>query len=382
MIENIRLIIVDDEEQFLELMLKRLKKRGINALSAGDGKSCLSILEQQPIDVVVTDVKMPNMNGIELLSHIKKKYPDIEVILLTGHLSTSDGIEGIKLGAFDYLSKPVEFDHLLSKIKQAYEKELHQRKLKKEAEFRKNIEQQMVVTERLAALGTLATGVAHEINNPLAIIRESAGWMTLILNKEEMAQVPRKDDLFKALDRIEKGVDRTRRITHQLLSFNQKNDSAVSEIDLADLLEESLVLLKREAKNKNVDIEENINDDAKVIFSDPYQLRQVMINLITNAIHATEKGGRITLGLKAIDGSVLLTIADSGCGIPPENLDKIFEPFFTTKSPGKGTGLGLFVTRSIVERLGGEISVDSQLGQGTSFSITLPKSYQPRNPRN
>lgn len=373
--KNIRLLLVDDEARFRETMSKRLKKRGMEVLDAGDGEKCLALLKQYPIDVVISDVKMPGMGGIELLHRIRESYPDTEVILLTGHASTSDGVEGIKSGAFDYLSKPVEFEHLLSKIRQAHEKLQRQEEHRTESEFRERMGQQMIITERLASLGTLATGVAHEINNPLAIIRESAGWMMLILKKEEMAGIPRRADFEKALDKIERGVERAKRITHQLLGFVQKNESAMSSINLGDLIDESLQLLGREAANNDVEIVKVFKDTDGSLISDPYQLRQVLVNIITNAIHASEKGDTITLSLETHAKTILLTISDTGPGIPPENLEKIFEPFFTTKSPGKGTGIGLFVSRGIIERLGGTLEMESRLGQGTSFSIELPRNY-------
>jgi len=377
--KNIRLILVDDESQFRETMSKRLTKRGMNVADAGNGEECLDLLKQHPVDVVVSDVKMPGMGGIELLARIRELYPDTEVILLTGHASASDGVEGIKSGAFDYLSKPVEFEHLLSKIKQAYEKRKRLEEQKAEAEFRENMEQQMIITERLASLGTLATGVAHEINNPLAIIKESAGWMSLILTKEEMAGIPRKADFEKALDKIEKGVERARRITHQLLGFVQKNESLMSAVNLSDMINESLQLVGREAANNNVEIIKDFNDSDGNLISDPYQLRQVLLNLITNAIHASKKGDKITLALETQAKTILLTISDTGSGIPWENLEKIFEPFFSTKEPGKGTGLGLFVSRGIIERLGGTLEVESRLGQGTTFAIELPRNYHIKN---
>jgi len=371
--KDIRLILVDDEESFRNAVAKRLKKRGITSEQAGSGEECLTILERYPADVVVSDVKMPGMSGIELLHHIREKYPKTEVILLTGYASAPDGVQGIKSGAFDYLTKPVDLIHLMGKIKQAHEKILRLEEKKQEAEFRKKMEEQMIITERLASLGTLATGVAHEINNPLAIIRESAGWMSFILQKEEMAQMPRKADFEKALDKIEKGVERARRITHHLLGFVQKNDSVFSEINLAELVDESVQLVSREAANKSVEIVQKSDPLVKNIWSDPYQLRQVLINLVTNAIHATHAGGRVTISIKPASEGVELRVRDTGHGIPGENMQKIFEPFFSTKSPGKGTGLGLFVTRGIIDKLGGELRAESQLGQGTLFCVTLPR---------
>ncbi|MFH1954071.1 MAG: response regulator [Pseudomonadota bacterium] len=373
--KNIRLLIVDDEETFRRTIVKRLQKRGISIEEAGSGEECLSILEEKPMDVVVLDVKMPGMNGIEVLRHVKERYPKTEVILLTGHASTQDGVGGIKAGAFDYLSKPIELEHLLGKIKQAHEKRVREEEKRREAEFRAKMEQQMIATERLASLGTLAAGVAHEINNPLAIIKESAGWMKLILNKEEMADIPRKGDFEMALGKIEKGVERAKRITHQLLGSVKQTDSVCSEVNLEELLGETADLIHKEAGNKNIEISHQIDPAVGSIWTDPYKLRQVLINLLTNAVHATGSGGRITIMIEPVDERVAFIVRDTGQGIPKENLNKIFEPFFSTKPPGEGTGLGLFVTRSIVEKLGGKIEVESQLGKGTIFRVQLPR-YQ------
>jgi signal transduction histidine kinase len=374
--KNIRLLLVDDEDGFRQTIAKRLGKRRIVAEQARNGEECLSILEKKAMDVVVLDVKMPGMNGIEVLDHIKEKHPKTEVLLLTGHATTRDGVDGIKGGAFDYLSKPIELEHLIGKISQAYEKTLREEEKQKEAQYRARMEQHMIACERLASLGTLAAGVAHEINNPLAIIKESAGWMKLILGKDECEGMSRKQDFEKALDKIEKAIERTRRITHQLLGFIRKKDSVSAEVDLRNLVEEAVQLVNREAANKDIEIVREVEDPGGVIWSDPYQLRQVLINLITNAIHATDRQGRITIIVKIAGSEVNITVRDTGKGIPKENQEKIFEPFFTTKLPGEGTGLGLFVTRGIIEKLGGTIEFESRVGQGTSFYINLPKYHE------
>jgi len=132
-------------------------------------------------------------------------------------------------------------------------------------------------------------------------------------------------------------------------------------------------LVTREAADRDIEIIQEMDIPENTIWSDPYQLRQVLLNLLTNAIHATGGGGRVTIRLEAIANKVALTVQDTGQGIPKENLERIFEPFFSTKPPGEGTGLGLFVARGIVEKLGGKIEVESRLGQGSSFQVRLPK---------
>ncbi len=374
-VEKIDLLLVDDEDDFRRTIGKRLKKRGMLPEEAGNGEQCLAMLDEHPMHVVVLDVKMPGMSGIEVLRRIKEKHPGTEVILLTGYATTHDGVEGIKAGAFDYLSKPVELEQLIGKIRQAYDKVRREEEKIREAEYRSRIEQQMTSTERLASLGTLAAGVAHEINNPLAIIQEAAGWMQLLLQKDELQDMPRKADFDLALGKIKNGIDRARKITHQLLGFVRKTAPHFSEIDLKDLIQEAVDLVKMEAGNRSFDVLSGSEKKTVTILSDPYQLRQILINLLTNAIQATGDAGKIKIHFESSGDNIILSVADNGNGVPKENIEKIFEPFFSTKPPGQGTGLGLFVTRGIVEKLEGKITVESRLGNGSKFCVILPKVF-------
>jgi len=371
-IKNIRLLLVDDEAPFRKTLAKRLQKRGVVVLQAGGGEEGLSMLEDHPADVVVMDVKMPEMSGIEALHRIKDKHVGTEVILLTGHAATQDGVEGIKSGAYDYLTKPVEFDHLLGKIIQAYEKILGEKQQKEAAEYKTRIKQQMIATERLAALGTLASGVAHEINNPLAIINQAAGYMSTLLQKQELAEMPRKATFEKALQKIEKSIIRARNITHQLLGNVRKTKSLLAEVDAFELVNETLQLIRKEAQEKEITVKLQTSENLNPIWTDPHQIRQVLINLISNAIHATSEQGHISIQVEPTAAGISIAVSDTGTGIPKEHLEKIFEPFFSTKAPGEGTGLGLFVTREIVEKLGGTVAVMSRVGQGSQFTVLIP----------
>jgi two-component system NtrC family sensor kinase len=371
--DNNRLLLIDDEDQFRQTLSKRLAKRGFIVEQASDGILGLKMLETGDFNVVLLDVKMPGMNGIEVLQKLKEHSPWIEVILLTGHATTASGVEGIKSGAFDYLTKPIELDHLITKINQARDKILRLEAERKEAEYRKKIEQQMIATERLASLGTLATGVAHEINNPLAIISESAGWMKQLLARDELKGIHRREDFQLALDKVEKSVERARRITHQLLGFVRKSDSSFSQVNLAQLVQEALQLIEHETRKRTIKIIHNLSAAPAAVWSDPFRIRQALINLLTNAVHAIGSEGVINLTLEDSADQVAIAVSDNGTGIPRENLTRIFEPFFSTKSPGEGTGLGLFVTRGIIEKLGGTVTVDSEIGKGATFCIRLPK---------
>lgn len=367
-----KVLVVDDEDRFREVLAKRLALRGFDVQQAGGGLACLELLETWRADVVVLDVKMPDLDGLETLRRIHVHSKDIPVILLTGHASTSDGVEGIKAGAYDYLTKPVELDHLTGKIRQASETLHREKERQREAAFRRMMEERMAVAERLASLGTLAAGVAHEINNPLAVINDSAGWLTAVLQKDG-APEPLHAKLVKGLSKIQTSVDRARRITHQLLGFARKQETD-SEVDVAALAREALRLVDKEARNRGVAVALDAPEDLPVIWSDPYRLRQVVLNLVTNALQATPADGSVRVTAAPWGDGVELSVADTGQGIAPENLERIFEPFFSTKPPGEGTGLGLYVSNSIVRELGGTMEVQSELGQGAQFTIRLPKT--------
>ena len=248
--ENQDLLLVDDEDGFRQTMTKRLAKRGFSPLQAANGEDCLDILSKRPVGVVVLDVRMPGISGIDTLKAIKQSYKTTQVILLTGNVAVSDGIEGIKSGAFDYLTKPVEIDHLVNKINQAFDLIRLEKEKIQELEYRAKLEKKMIDTERLVSLGTMSTGIAHEINNPLAIINESAGYMKAVIQSPEMSVFSQKEALLKGIDKIETSIKRARKITHQLLGHVKRQASQFSQVDLAVLLNETLGLLKKIWKKK------------------------------------------------------------------------------------------------------------------------------------
>lgn len=373
---GVGLLLVDDEEGFRTAIARRLGKRGFSPLQASNGEECLDILGRVPMDVVVLDVKMPGLSGIDTLKAIKQAYKKVQVILLTGNVAVADGIEGIKSGAFDYLTKPVEIDHLVNKIKQALELTRLEEEKREEQAYRARLEKKMIDTERLVSLGTMSTGIAHEINNPLAIINESAGFMKQVISAPDMPDSARKEALLMGIEKIEKSIERARKITHQLLGYVKKQASQFSQVDLGVLLKETLGLVKKDLEEKEIQIVWKTDENKNVLYSDPYQIRQVLMNLLTNAVHALKKKGILTLSTRETPEDLYLEIADNGIGIPKENLGKIFDPFFTTKSFEQGTGLGLFVVHKILFNLNGEIKVDSTLGKGTSFIVKLPKRIE------
>ncbi|MBN2418947.1 MAG: GHKL domain-containing protein [Deltaproteobacteria bacterium] len=235
--------------------------------------------------------------------------------------------------------------------------------------------EQIIETGKLASVGELAAGIAHEINNPVAIMVEEAGWMEDLLSDGEEAFFEKNQDEFKrSLKQIRTQGHRCKEITHKLLSFARKTDSRVQETQLNDLIEEIVAISAQRAKYANVELEVNLSDIPEVKVSQT-ELQQVFLNIINNALDAMDKiGGLLRISSRLDKDFIIIEITDNGPGIPGPNLQKIFDPFFTTKPVGKGTGLGLSICYGIIKNLGGEIVVQSSVGAGTSFFIKIPLS--------
>lgn len=234
----------------------------------------------------------------------------------------------------------------------------------------------LMQANKMIALSKMAAGVAHEVNNPLASIAENAGWMKDLLQEEELAASPNFQEFSTAIDKIEHHVVRARKVIQNLLGFARRMEPAKEKININNLLDETTGFLDNEARYVNIKIEKAYAEDVPVITSDLSQIQQVVLNLLNNAIDAIGKDGIITVGSRylAKSGQVELWVADTGKGMSEAELSKIFDPFFTTKAIGKGTGLGLSISYSIIEKLGGTIRVQSAVGKGTTFTITLPKN--------
>lgn len=231
---------------------------------------------------------------------------------------------------------------------------------------------QMEHTQKLSSIGRLAAGVAHEINNPLAIINEKAGLMRDLLNLRP--DFPDQERFSKQIDAILRSVDRCRGITHRMLGFAKRMDVKIEVLDLNAVLLETLGFLEREAQYRNIDLRWVLAPNLPSIPTDHGQIQQVFLNILNNALAAVPDGGIITLtSWNKDDYFVGISVEDNGCGMSEETCKHMFEPFFTTKKE-KGTGLGMSITYGIVKRLGGEIQVNSKLNEGTSVTILLPKN--------
>ncbi|MBG0790025.1 MAG: two-component sensor histidine kinase [Desulfovibrionaceae bacterium] len=243
------------------------------------------------------------------------------------------------------------------------------RAMDKESEL---MNRQMVETGKLAAIGELAAGIAHEINNPVAIMIEEAGWVGDLL-KDEAPPMPSRGEIDRALNQVVTQGRRCKDITHKLLSFARQTDPRVTEVSLPALIREVVELSMQPAKYGHVDFSLNLDQDMPPVAASMSELQQVFLNLVNNSIQAMEAdGGVLTLGCSRQGNDAVVTVQDTGPGIPAANLGRIFDPFFTTKPVGKGSGLGLSICFGIIHQMGGDIEVESAVGVGTKFTVRLP----------
>jgi signal transduction histidine kinase len=384
-----KILIVDDEKVTMKNLEHVMKNEGYEVIGTESGQNALKLLDEYQFDVILTDIRMEEVDGIQILKRCRELYPDTEVIMITGYASLESAIHAMKQGAFYYIAKPFKLDEVRKVVKEAVEKV----KLKKEnialLDVKSSLEHaveeavgklyekqaQLIAAEKLAILGTFAAGVAHEINNPLAIINEKAGLMKDILEMSENCK--HKTRFLNLLDAIFESVNRCQRVTHRILGFARKTEVSIEIFDLNDLIKYLTVFLEKEIFYKNIRLELNLKENLPEVRSDKGQLQQVFLNIIKNAIDAVENGGLVAVSTDIKDENMVkVSIKDNGHGISGEDLKHMFEPFFTTKEKGKGTGLGLSITYGIVKNLGGNILVESEVNKGTTFIVEIPTNSE------
>lgn len=246
------------------------------------------------------------------------------------------------------------------------------RRMDRAREEKCRLDEQLLQSQKLAALGELSTGLAHEINTPLAIIRQEAEWMEHLLGSPPLADAAGREEFAISLTEVSRQIGRVTEITHNMLGFARKREPISQETDVNSLIADMLVLVEKEAHNRAIDVVRDFDPQLPPLVTDAPLLRQVLLNLLNNALQAVERDGRITVSTRREADGCRLTVTDTGPGIAPEHLEKIFNPFFTTKPPGQGTGLGLSISLAIVNRLGGTIGATSTPGHGAVFTVRLP----------
>ncbi|MDQ1636771.1 MAG: two-component system, NtrC family, sensor kinase [Pyrinomonadaceae bacterium] len=404
-----RILIVDDEEGVRNLFADWLSEN-YECQTAASAEEALEYLAGQPCALVISDMMMPGRNGVELLREVTSRYPETAFIMVSGVDRPQRVRDALRVGAFDYLIKPCELDGLTTSVERALERRALQRtaRIYKTDLERQNIElanskaelerlqAQLVQNEKMASLGQLAAGVAHELNNPAGFIYGNMDILAGYLKSLEL--------LFEAWDSIKVGGEYSASLDAVETKINYTTLRRELSLILADCREgaaricdvvKNLRLFSRldEAEFKSVDINEGISSTLRLLSQyysagsivlekhfgnlplvDCYasQLNQVWMNLLVNAAQAVGDSGQVTIETKLEGNQIVVVIADTGSGIPDEQISKIFDPFFTTKPVGVGTGLGLSTSYGIVEKHCGTISVRSKLDQGTTFTVQIP----------
>jgi len=405
-----RILVVDDEECVRQLFTSYLGETYFCA-AAADAQEALELLAREAFALVITDIQMPGLSGIELLRKITERYEDTAVIIVSGINRTQRVMDAIRVGASDYLVKPCELDVLAISVERALERRLllrNARRYKQDLENRnaelarkktemERLQAQVLQVEKMASLGQLAAGIAHELNNPagfiysnIDLLKEHIERLKRCLSDYDRVALPpdaaarisamKREidydnivaDLGSILSDCHIGAERIRDVVQNLRLFSRLDESAVKRVDLNEGIESTVRLLSGYYKSGSITL---VRDYGEIPQVNCYaaQLNQVWMNLLVNAAQAigeSEGEVRITTGCEG--RTVIVSISDTGPGIAPEQLKKIFDPFFTTKPIGEGTGLGLSISHGIIQRHGGKIEVESAPGQGTTFTISLP----------
>jgi len=369
-------------------------------IQARDGIEGVAMATQHRPDLIISDVMMPGKDGYQVCREIKTDphTKHIPVILLTAKAELSEKISGLEYGADDYLTKPFNAQELKAKIRsliqlRRLEREIQNRseELERTLKMLQETQTQLVHSEKMAALGLLVAGIAHEVNNPVSFAKGSLSNLRRYLgqvrealeNRPETRQVLVQfnkllQDIEQSLNIVKAGLDRTEGIVTDLKTFARKDEQHTKRVDIQEGLEATIKLIQHEiAERITLHRDYGIREPVEII---PGQINQVFMNLFQNAIHAIPEKGEIWIRSWEDGDRVHISVRDSGKGIRKEHLGRIFEPFFTTKEVGQGTGLGLSVSYRIIENHGGKITVSSDEGNGAEFVITLPKPRSPDRP--
>jgi signal transduction histidine kinase len=359
----ISVLLVDDEPHYAALLAQRLESRDFAVTVAADGDEALRAAASSPPDLVLLDVNLPGKNGVEVLAELKQAGFAGEALMLTGQAGVETAVAGMKLGAADYLSKSLKFDELVAALTRAYS-----RKLDRAESVR------LIEVERLAALGRVAEGAAHEINNPVTVMATMAGWIEDLCDDLPESCAATAVEIRQSARQIAVQGVRIKAVMLNLLKCGGRFDPRPTSLHPREAVE--AVLTGRAGRIRELGIEcANVVPAELEVRVPPGAFEIVCSVLVDNALDAMEgRGGRVRITARAADGVFVLAVADDGPGIDEAIAPRIFEPFFSTRDSNTRSGLGLAAARGVARGLGGDIAYEHRPGGGCLFTAHFPGS--------
>lgn len=381
-------VIIDDDKNILELTSLILSKNGFQPYVADRAHEGFELISSHSPELVLLDYMMPDMDGLSTLQRIKSRFPDTYVVMLTGKGSEEVAVELMKNGASEYILKPFNNRNLVERLENVLrirEIELHNRELQKQQELLlaeieqwnqdlqkrvreksealQDAQKEIIQSEKLAAMGYLSAGMAHEIRNPLNSIS---------LFVQLMRQTTVEPDQLEHQAKILKEVDRIDSIIRKLLDASRRTRIISSDVQIDQVIDNAIEAFSPQIEARKIQVDRQYRCVPPPITADPTELEQIFTNLFLNSLDAMPRGGSLTIEVSEINGRVTVRVGDSGSGIAEEVLPSIFEPFYSTKS--RGTGMGLPVAQRIARMYEGIMEVEKSSSEGTTFRLEFPAS--------
>lgn len=356
------LLVIDDDPDVLRFISLLLEKHGYSVVPCGSSGEAMDVLKDKKFDVVLTDIVMPEISGIELLEKMHDLYPETPVILMTGYADTDKAIEAIKKGAFDFITKPYKADYLVHSIERAVN---YQRLIKMEKDYKNTLEELNRELETLAAersMNLVALTMADRVRNPATTI----AWVC----KRMLGKADLPEKLKEEFAVILREAERLEGIVRDFHNFLKNKESMFSYEEINGVAEGVISVISKEAAYKGVELSVNLSGESLKINMEKNLFRAALFHVLRNALEATPAGGRVTATTYGEGDNVVFEVSDTGHGIPKEEIDNIFDPFFSTRKHRFGMGLSL--AKQIVSEHMGEIKVESGPGKGTTCRMIFP----------
>ncbi len=384
-----KILIVDDDPALRKALQTFFRRKGYASLLAKDGEEALELFAAYRPALVLADIMLPRVSGLEVIRQIKQHSPETAAILMTGNPERDAAISGLRAGAMDFLTKPFSYEDLDHSVQEALLKHQAQARrtrqseqLKKmvheKEEHLKQAERELMQSAKMCALGELTAGLTHEINQPLTALKLTCQDM-LYATRENLMP---KEELTKSIEEMVGHIDGVIEIIKHMRNFAHYSDGDEQQkIDINHILRDVLNLTHRQFRSQGIVVRMDLKPDVPGLVSNRVKLEQVFMNLLSNARDALADCPKANkwisiqsriVGTSLSRQDLLISVQDNANGIPEAIRDKVFQPFFTTKKEGRGTGLGLSISKRIVESLGGQLSFESTTGEGTLFNVALP----------